>query len=273
MSNTTQPKRGYYSLIQYCPDASRKEAINLGVVLLCPDAGFLRARTTRNDRRAEFLVGRRELPRKALNAAKLAIERRLELEQARFKGIDDLKRFIETRGNDLQLSEPRPVKVFDPEKDLNRLFGELVGGTFLRGIQSVGKREFAALHETFLRLRDEGKAEIKKRITVPVVGRELAIPFAYRNGRPNFVMPRVFPSIERVAVNMAMHLAIEADLIQRHGIDDCRDARFIVVSAFEDSDGLAITDKVHGLFEDYKVTHIAENLIDEFLEEVIRDAH
>jgi len=36
--------KGYYSIIQYCPDPSRLEAVNIGVALFCPELRFLRAR-------------------------------------------------------------------------------------------------------------------------------------------------------------------------------------------------------------------------------------
>ena len=36
---------GYYSVIQYCPDRSRLEAANVGVLLFVPAGGYLRART------------------------------------------------------------------------------------------------------------------------------------------------------------------------------------------------------------------------------------
>ena len=32
----TMATKGYYSAIQYCPDRSRMEAANVGVMLLCP---------------------------------------------------------------------------------------------------------------------------------------------------------------------------------------------------------------------------------------------
>jgi hypothetical protein len=45
------PTTGYYSLIQYCPDAAREEAANVGVVLFCPEVDYLEARTVSgNDR-------------------------------------------------------------------------------------------------------------------------------------------------------------------------------------------------------------------------------
>jgi len=32
-----KPTRGYYWIIQYCPDLGRLEAANIGVLLFCPD--------------------------------------------------------------------------------------------------------------------------------------------------------------------------------------------------------------------------------------------
>ena len=37
-----KPSRGYYCIIQYCPDLGRLEAANIGVLLFCPDRGFLK---------------------------------------------------------------------------------------------------------------------------------------------------------------------------------------------------------------------------------------
>lgn len=37
--------KGYYSIIQYCPDLSRFEAANVGVLLFCPERAFLKALT------------------------------------------------------------------------------------------------------------------------------------------------------------------------------------------------------------------------------------
>ena len=46
-------QKGYYSLIQFYPNPSRLEAVNVGVVLFSPDAQFIAARMGRsNDRPA-----------------------------------------------------------------------------------------------------------------------------------------------------------------------------------------------------------------------------
>jgi hypothetical protein len=38
------PTKGYYSIVQYCPDLSRGETTNIGIVLLVPERGYLSAR-------------------------------------------------------------------------------------------------------------------------------------------------------------------------------------------------------------------------------------
>ena len=133
-----KPCKGYYSLIQFCPDPSRAEAVNVGIVLFCPEAEFIAARTARGNKRAAKLAGGK-FNREELNAAKRAIERRVEVDGEAFRTLDDLERFANSRGNALRLTLPRPVKVFDPKADLERLFDELVGGRPLGKRSKVGE--------------------------------------------------------------------------------------------------------------------------------------
>lgn len=119
---------GYYSLIQYCPDASRAEAANVGVLLFCPDLRYIDAKVSRgNDRIARFFH-RGTFDAERINAAKQAIVSRLEVERDAFRTLDDLQRFIDTRANEIIVTTPRPVKVRDAAEDLTRLFSELVAG-------------------------------------------------------------------------------------------------------------------------------------------------
>src|SRR5438552_3843697 len=122
------PKKGYYSLIQFCPNPSRLEVVNVGVVLFCSEPRFLAARTAKGNQRPAKLVGRHQLDSASLNSAKQALERRLQVDSMSFETFGDLEKFVNTRGNALKLTAPRPVKVFDPPSDLDKLFEELVGG-------------------------------------------------------------------------------------------------------------------------------------------------
>lgn len=122
----TPAKRGYYCLIQFCPSPSRAEAVNVGVLLFCPEARFIATQMVSGNGRAAKLVGRRSFDSESLDAAKRAIECRLELDRDRFQTIEDLQHYADTRANALKLTDPRPVKVFNPDEDLRKLFDELV---------------------------------------------------------------------------------------------------------------------------------------------------
>ena len=266
-----KPKRGYYSLIQFCPDPSRLEAVNVGVVLLCPDADFLAARTSASNRRAEKLVGRGELDRPALNSAKHAIEHRLEVDRASFKSHEDLQAFVNTRGNNLKLTTPRPVKVFDPPNDLDNLFLELVGG---RSRTQPTEPLMPELDGVFQRLHQEGRAQLNLNVDVPVWGRSLRIPYAYQNGVLNLVRPQRFSRKENAAMEVAMRLAMEGDLLQRHSqTGECK-KKLIVVSLFShNGDGQVASGRVGELLRDYSVTTVQENEISQFVSQVEQEAH
>jgi hypothetical protein len=118
---------GYYSVIQFCPDPSRLEAANVGVVLFCPEQKFLKAMTSSGNDRIRRFFGDQGFNWSHVNAAKQALVTRLEIEAAQFAKIEDLLHFVRTRGNAIVLSEPRSMRVEDPEADLKELFDELVG--------------------------------------------------------------------------------------------------------------------------------------------------
>jgi len=266
-----KPKRGYYSLIQFCPNPSRLEAVNIGVVLLCPDADFIAARTSAGNRRAEKLVGRGELDRLALNSAKQAIEHRLEADRASFKSHEDLQAFVNTRGNNLKLTNPRPVKVFDPPSDLDKLFSELVGGQpRTQPPQPLAPQ----LDNVFRRLHDSGRAQLNLNVDVPVLGRSMRIPYAYQNGVLNLVKPQRFPRKETMAMGVAMRLAMEGDLLQRHAHDGEGEKKLIVVSLFgHDDQEQAVAGRVGNLLHEYSVASVREDDIPQFASQVEQEAH
>jgi hypothetical protein len=95
------PSKGYYSLIQYCPDLSRLEAANVGVVLFCPERHFIRARTTNSVQRIRRFFGSEDRDWGQIRQARTAIEERLAVEADRFRTLQDLEQFIATRGNEI----------------------------------------------------------------------------------------------------------------------------------------------------------------------------
>jgi hypothetical protein len=264
-------KKGYYSLIQFCPNASRLEAVNVGVLLLCPDLRFIEARTAKGNQRAANLVGRAFLDKHSLNRAKRAIERRVQTDREAFSSVDDLQKFVDSRGNVLKLTPPRPVKVFDPIKDLDKLFSELVGGVPRRAQPELA---IPALDARFQQLHEQGRAKLNWEVTVPVVGRTLRVPYAYRNGMWNLVKPQRFSCQEGPALGAAMRLAIEGDLLFKHKSIDDGKKQLIVVSSFENDDKVErLRDRVQEVLREYHVATVIETQVNAFLSKVEQEAH
>ena len=118
--------KGYFSLVQFSPDVARQEAANVGVVLFCPDHQFIRAKVSSAVGRIRRFFGEDVGGYQHLNAMKEALAKRIEIEKDQFTTLEDLQQFVLTRGNNIHLTQPKPVTVMDPEQDLNALFEELV---------------------------------------------------------------------------------------------------------------------------------------------------
>jgi hypothetical protein len=76
-----QPRTGYYFLIQYCPDHSRQEAANVGVVLFCPEPFYLKARTARGNGRIRRFFRPVDPDWDRINSVNRSIERRLTVDR------------------------------------------------------------------------------------------------------------------------------------------------------------------------------------------------
>jgi len=263
--------RGYYSLIQYCPDLSRLESVNVGVVLFCPEAKFIEARTAAGNDKPRRMFGDKNIDRERLNAAKSAMETRFRETADTFKDLADLQQFARTRANELLVTDPRSLKVSSPEQDLERLFKELVGG---RSRSEPKIQAFPELDTLFDRLVQERRGERDYVIPIPMINRELKIPYAYQNGIFNLVKPQVFSSDEKRATDLAMKLAIEGDLIQRHTKKTKRPSKLIIVSRFETpSLRTEFRDNLVGLFREYNVEAVAPEGVPAFIQKVSQEAH
>lgn len=120
---------GYYSLIQYCPNPLRMEAVNVGVVLFVAEPLFVKARVSANNKRVIRFFGR-SFSNVWINAAKASIKERLKTivdeNGDRNQRYEDFKKFIATRNNELTLTFPKAIIVKNTKKSLDSLFKELV---------------------------------------------------------------------------------------------------------------------------------------------------
>lgn len=265
------PHKGYYSLIQYCPDASRAEAANVGVLLFCPELQFIQAKTAKDHSRVRKFFGNEKFDPARLTAAKQAIEDRLRLERNYFNHLDDLRRFINSRANEIVITEPRPIKVIHPENELNELFVELVGGTARPRRQAVIPELDRALRSPEL----HDRIRFDEEVTVPVVGTRMRIPYAYQNGKPNLIHPAVFQTDENAAVKHAAFLAYAGDMLRRHKDNQGRESCLIIVSAIPATEEASprIEDHVQRVFKEYNLEFFRRNRIDELVERVRQQAH
>ncbi len=67
-------RKGYYSLIQFCPDPSRLEGVNIGVLVYSPENGALKFRITQKNQRIRKFFGQQNWD--FLNRAREAMQER-----------------------------------------------------------------------------------------------------------------------------------------------------------------------------------------------------
>lgn len=272
--------KGYYSLVQYCPDESRGEVANIGIVLFCPDAHFLGVQTSEKNERVRRFFGKEGFDAERLNDVKRAIENRLRIEQAHFQTVEDLARFVQTRSNGVLLTLPRPVKVFHPSEDLKTLFQELVDTPVIQsatlasveaenatGRSSLGYRLRSIFNKPILRdriLRNQS-------VQVPISGVTLKVPYAFHNGKLNLIHPLQYNSRIR---NEAQMLALGGDLLRKHEaqMEQPTDLWLALAEPRDDTD-LRDAEAVTALFKEYDLRVYQEEQLSELERDVLAGIH
>lgn len=261
--------KGYYSLVQYCPDLSRYEAANVGIVLFVPEVPFIKARMSSDNGKVRRFFGENNFDNTWLREVKEAFERRFEVDGDKFKELDDLRRFIDTRINELVMTIPQAVRVINPEKDFEELFVEMVGGRIKPHREKVFIK---SLDEAFKSSRFVGKVTInyRNRVTVPKMGTLIDIPYTYRNGMTNLIKPQEFSTDP---LKTGAYLATEGRFIQENHSNG--HMKLIVVSrlghkVYKSQD---IRQPINEVFKDHGVELIWEDQVDTFIERVANEAH
>ncbi|MHB8897500.1 MAG: DUF3037 domain-containing protein [Thermoguttaceae bacterium] len=266
--------RGFYSVVQYCPNRFRAEAVNVGLLLLCLEPHAVRVRMTRNHDRVRKLFAVTPPDLKNLKFAARGLTSRIENSAGELRTVEDLTEFAASRANDFRLTEPRLAKLENIEDDFERLFSELVEArtTMALAVASPAEVLPPKLDEVFYRLQQANKVWKPGEIIVPVYKTKLDIPYAYRNGEVNLVKPHVF-SASRRAQTQAATLAVNGDLIGRHPVNG-EQQHLIVVSTQETSGQARVVDEhVEPLFKEYGVRLVRPQQADAFADEVEASAH
>jgi hypothetical protein len=118
--------KGWYSIVQFCPDPSRLEFANIGVLLFCPALKFLEVRIAEDNRRIKKFFGSERFDFDSINLFKAGLKERLGKERENIVDHEQLLDFVDRRANQIRISPPRSIRVMSPEVELDELFVELV---------------------------------------------------------------------------------------------------------------------------------------------------
>lgn len=225
--------QGYYSVIQYCPDFARLEAANIGVVVFCPELKFLRARTSSNHDRIRRFFGSEDNDWDAIQTLKFSLERRLEVARADIRNLEDFQKLIDTRGNALQLSPLRPLRIVEPERELNELFDQLVGQRQRVMLPDKPTPIKRLLEATFRRENLGRYLRTKLRVAVPTTDMELEIPYGFQNGTFNLIQPVKFAASRREHIEaQASQHSVRGELLKSEHHPEFGRLDLIVVGSF-----------------------------------------
>jgi hypothetical protein len=261
--------KGYYCLVQYCPDIARLEAANVGVVLFSPEHRFIRAQMVKANSRIRKFFGEEADNYRHLNAMKDALAKRIEVEKAEFGLLEDLQRFVETRANKIILTQPKPVKIFDPEQDLAALFKELVDDPIkeltVRAELTLRKRLDNVLADVALKRFLQRNLEV----SLPTMKEKLKVPYGFQNGRFNLIQPVEFEQHTSATVrNAACKLAVEGNSLYRHADEKFGNMQLFVVADFRETTTDMAT-VVHNIFDENNVRMFTPNSFEELKQEIL----
>lgn len=243
-------RKGWYSLIQYCPDLARLEAANVGVLLFCPEPHFIKAKTSVNNRRIIRFFKTEGHDWVRINSFKDGLRERIESVGGQIKTLEDLQAFIAKRANLLQLTPPRPLKTADPERELESLFNDYVENTVGR----EAKRSFRTLlAEKLSKPNVERKIVKDVKVRVPVLQREVEIPFGFQNGRFNLITPASFEAADpERSVLTACKYAVEGRSLFENADSKYGELQLVVVGKFRNKDAESVR-RVRRVFDDNEV--------------------
>lgn len=261
------PMQGYYSIVQYCPDLSRFEAANVGVLLFCPERAYLKALTVNNNSRIIQFFGSENHDWKRINAFKRGLEVRVQKEAATIKNLDDLKQFIALRAGLLQITTPYPMRVVDPDKDLADLFEQVIGEP-VRTTRGKSLKRFIGEKLSSAGLEKKIARDVK--VTVPVFEKEVEFPYGYQNGRFNLINAVRFTSTNPDhSIVTACKYGVEGDSLYEQTDPTLGKLQLVIVGQFRPSDHES-PQKVSRVFKKHNVVLYRADEMPKLVDEIRR---
>jgi hypothetical protein len=257
-------QRGYYSLIQFFPDASRLEGANVGVIVYSSAENRLQVRMSRSNQRIRKFFGNQNW--NLVSRAKAAIVGQLQSQL--FLSVQDLESYISKRANAIQLTPPRPMRISNLEADADRLFERLVGPDLVETRRRVSPN----LKKRFL---DAGVASFVQNsvsIEISTMKKSIRVPYAYQNGRFNLITPVQFdPDTESILTKTGKS-RFEGQLLRNEKHPSHGEMQLVVVANFDESIEQSTREFVTDALRDSSVTVYTLENLDPLIEDIKHSA-
>ena len=197
--------KGYYSLVQFSPDLSRREAVNIGVVVYSPGDSRTRVKLLKNNSKIRKFFGKQDWS--FILYSKEALQNRLQREQ--FASRQSLQEFISKRANAIQMTPLETMNLGDIDRDIERLFANLVVQSDVPRRKRIDK----AFGDKLLQAGVRGLVEHSVQVRFPYFDEPLRAPFGYQNGRYNLLSPIQFGSDLREVISKVGEKAVEGEVL------------------------------------------------------------
>lgn len=132
----------FYSLIQFCPDAARQEAVNVGVVLFDTASGYVGVKFTPSVDRLRKFFGNGVIDAEQLKLLGESVRLLIDREKSLFASVDHFRTLTERQANEVRFTPPRMVALGHPQSVLEAVFQRLVDVP----PSDVEQRNWAAAH-------------------------------------------------------------------------------------------------------------------------------
>lgn len=262
---------GYFSLIQFCPDPSRLEAANIGVLLFCPSLGFLDVKFSEEYSKVKRFFGAKKIDFELIDSSKESLRARMRIMRQEVDSLEGLTKFIDTRANELKITKPRAIKINEPGRELESLYVELVQDNIVRRKKS--NSIIPEIDRYFHHSSLTGRIRYNQKVVIPVVRREIKIPYAFQNGALNLITPQKF-NMDSQGFQKALSLACEGDLLQKHQSIDGYQYKFIIIPVVDTTLGHDVSEEqIENVFKHYSIRIVKPAQLPSFIKEVEEIAH
>jgi hypothetical protein len=256
---------GFYSVVRFCPDIERGEAVNVGVIVGAPGLG-MRARMAERNEYVKRRLGADAFDNTRLTLVKDGLAERLkEVEPT----AEALTAFGAAEAGKLQLSPPRPMVVRDLDGDVLALFLRLVEDPELtRRERRTPKPDLSPIVKQLVRRNVPIQRRLE--VSVPILDEPLTTDFAFQNGARNLVKAVGLPGREDNALEEVSVLGSKGLLLAKHPNPEGTRSKLIIVA---DIDDRSFRQRVDRLLGDHDVRLVEACELSSFADEIEREAH